>query len=275
MVEQTQTASHSEAGLPVQGRGFELLQFTDLHLVSSPQESLWGINTYNTFKAVFKVAVDRHPATELALFTGDLVHEPNPAAYQLLRESLTELKFPVYRLPGNHDDVAMINAWLTGERIKNERRIRLDRWQIILLDSNAPADHGGRIDHAELEYLENCLTALPKCHALICLHHHPVPIKSPWMDAMALENPRELFRILDRHEQVRGIIWGHIHQEFNSERQGVRLLGAPSTCIQFEPFCDRFEEDDLGPGYRWLRLHPDGQIETEVHYLPKSDFKTP
>lgn len=270
---QKQTPVHDEASSPAQGRSLELLQFTDLHLVSSPQETLWDINTYQTFKAVFRTAVARHPSAELALFTGDLVHEPNAAAYQLLRESLAELEFPVYRLPGNHDDIAMINQWLTGGSIKSERMIRLDRWQIILLDSNAPADHGGRIDHAELEYLENCLSDLPDCHALICLHHHPVPIKSPWMDAMALENPQDLFQVLDRYAQVRGVIWGHIHQEFNSERHGVRLLGAPSTSIQFAPFCDRFVEDDLGPGYRWLRLHPDGRIETEVHYLSKTDFQ--
>ena len=87
------------------------------------------------------------------------------------------------------------------------------------------------------------------------------------MDAMALENPQDLFNVLDRYPQVRGVIWGHIHQEFGQERNGVQLLGAPSTCLQFKPGCKDFEKDDLGPGFRWLKLHPSGKIETRVHYL--------
>lgn len=275
VVEQTQEQNTvpDVLGSRVEGHSLNLLQFTDLHLVSSPHETLWGINTYETFKAVLRVAIARHPSAQLALFTGDLVHEPNPAAYRLLRESLVELELPAYRLPGNHDDMSMIDEWLTGGSIKIERALRLDRWQIIMLDTNAPADHGGRLDHAELEFLEDRLSAQSHCHALICLHHHPVAINSPWMDAMALENPQDFFHVVDRHPQVRGVVWGHIHQEFDGERNGVRLLGTPSTSIQFQPFCDRFEEDDLGPGYRWLCLHPDGRIETEVHYLVKTEFK--
>ncbi len=160
MVEQTQEQNTvpDVLGSRVEGHSLNLLQFTDLHLVSSPHETLWGINTYETFKAVLRVAIARHPSAQLALFTGDLVHEPNPAAYRLLRESLVELELPAYRLPGNHDDMSMIDEWLTGGSIKIERALRLDRCQIIMLDNNAPEDHGGRLDHAELEYLEDRLS---------------------------------------------------------------------------------------------------------------------
>ncbi len=273
MVDQRLTKSnfHDEVRSPGKAHTLEILQFTDLHLIRSPEETLWGINTYQTFRAVLSVAIARYSSAELALFTGDLVHEPDVAAYRLLQRSLVGLELPAYHLPGNHDNSALISELLTGGNIRKERVIYGENWQIILLDSNAPADNGGRLDNAELQYLDDCLDAHPDSHALICLHHHPVPIKSPWMDAMALENPEDFFQVLDRHPQVRGVIWGHIHQEFKSERHGVQLLGTPSTSIQFQPFCDRFEEDDLGPGYRWLGLLPDGQIETEVHYLSKSD----
>ena len=156
-----------ESGVPVEDRNLNLLQFTDLHLVPSPHDTLWGINTYQTFKAVLRVAVAQHPSAELALFTGDLVHEPDAAAYRLLRESLVDLAFPAYRLPGNHDDKSMIDEWLTGGSIYNERTIRLGHWQIVFLDTNAPADHGGRLDRAELEFLEDRLSAQPHCYTLI------------------------------------------------------------------------------------------------------------
>jgi len=84
------------------------------------------------------------------------------------------------------------------------------------------------------------------------------------MDAMALENPGRLFTILDRSDRVRAVIWGHIHQVFESERRGVLLLGSPSTCVQFKPGADDYLVDDLAPGFRELLLLPDGSIETTV-----------
>jgi Icc protein len=47
-------------------------------------------------------------------------------------------------------------------------------------------------------------------------------------------------------------------------RNGVRLLGSPSTCVQFAPGSEHFKVGDQAPGYRWLRLHPDGGLETGV-----------
>ena len=46
--------------------------------------------------------------------------------------------------------------------------------------------------------------------------------------------------------------------------EGIRLLCAPSTCVQFLANAIRLELDSSEPGYRRLRLHEDGSIDTEV-----------
>jgi Icc protein len=249
-------------------RAVQVLQFTDLHLVSETQKELWGVNTYQNFIAALAYGMDFYSNADLLLITGDLVHEPEAASYRLLYEWLSTLELPVYRLPGNHDDMSMMKTFLNGANIRHENSLLAGEWQIILLDSNAPADSGGRLHESELKRLKQTLSDHPDRYALVCLHHHPVPIQSSWMDAMALNNPGELFSVLDAHSQVRGVVWGHIHQEFEARRGDVCLLGAPATSIQFVPHCDRFQRDKLGPGLRWLSLHPDGRIETRVHYLP-------
>ena len=246
----------------------QVLQFTDLHLAADKESLLWGVNTYRNFLAALAFGTDAYPEANLILLTGDLVHESEVASYRLLHEVLSDLELPVYCLPGNHDDMGMMNYFLKGGNIRHESAFLARGWQIVLLDSNAPADSGGRLYNAEMLRLERVLSAHPDRHALICLHHHPVPIQSSWMDAMALNSPEGLFKILDAHPQVRGVVWGHIHQEFEAQRNGVCLLGTPATSIQFVPHCVRFQRDALGPGLRWLSLHPDGRIETRVHYLP-------
>jgi Icc protein len=89
-----------------------------------------------------------------------------------------------------------------------------------------------------------------------------------WIDRIALRNAYAFFETVDRHAaKVRGIVFGHVHQEFEAERAGMRLFGAPATCIQFATRTEQLEVDELPPGYRWLDLHADGRIETGVRFL--------
>jgi Icc protein len=92
-------------------------------------------------------------------------------------------------------------------------------------------------------------------------------VGSPWLDEIRLNNAEDLFAILDHQPQVRGLVFGHIHQAFSAERKGVALLGAPSTCIQFLPGSQDFALDAATPGFRWLELHPDGGIDTGIERI--------
>jgi Icc protein len=84
---------------------------------------------------------------------------------------------------------------------------------------------------------------------------------------MLVDNASELLALTARHPQVRSILWGHIHQEFDRALNGIRYLGTPSTCIQFTPKKIGFGVDGTPPGYRWLALLPNGEIKTGVERL--------
>ena len=47
-------------------------------------------------------------------------------------------------------------------------------------------------------------------------------------------------------------------------RASARLLGTPSTCVQFKPGADRYEKDSLGPGFRWFEFRDDGGVATGI-----------
>jgi 3',5'-cyclic-AMP phosphodiesterase len=96
---------------------------------------------------------------------------------------------------------------------------------------------------------------------------HPVEMRSRWLDTVGLANADALFGIVDRHPQVRGIAFGHVHQALDTVRNGVRILATPSTCSQFLPGSDDFAIDNQPPAYRKLLLHADGRIETDVVWV--------
>lgn len=248
-------------------RTVKILQVTDTHCYADPGKTLLGLNTDQSFQAVLRLARRLHWPVDLVLATGDLVHGGSAQGYHRLKRHLEETGVPVYSLPGNHDDGVQLKRILSGDNLRPERSACYGNWQIILLDSSVPDQAAGLLGAPELERLERCLSEYPQHHALVCLHHHPVPIGSRWMDTMRLLNAPEFFQVLDRHAQVRSVLWGHIHQEFNAERKGVKLLGSPSTCVQFKPRSEEFALDEVPPGYRWLALRPDGAIETGVRRL--------
>jgi 3',5'-cyclic-AMP phosphodiesterase len=244
-----------------------LLQLTDLHLFYHPTGELLGQNTRSTLEQVLELALETYWPAERILLTGDLVHDETPEGYRYLEQKLAALEVPCHCLPGNHDAPELMAEILTGGVLRLDQSVQSGAWNLVFLDSTIPGEDGGHLGASQLAALEESLAAHPDRHALVCLHHQPVPVGSAWMDTMALDNPGEFFRVLDRHPQVRGVLWGHVHQEFESRRGQVLLMGSPSTCIQFLPGSRTFAVDPLTPGFRWLELHPDGRIDTGVERI--------
>lgn len=251
-------------------RPLRLIQITDTHFCERPGGDILetGVDTDLSLRRVLDdLHYHEHGGTDV-LVTGDLAQDPVAGAYGRLRHALNAFPFEFHCLPGNHDDAALLRAALPGGNVACPKIVLRKDWALLLLDSSVPNQPWGWLSDAELAWLEATLAGLAAPHAAVFLHHHPVPVGSPWIDRIALRNAEALFAVLDRHPAaVRGVVFGHIHQDFQSERNGVRLIGAPATCIQFAARTERLVVDDLPPGYRWLDLHADGRIETGVRFL--------
>jgi len=244
-----------------------VLQISDTHLVANPAQPLMGLNTERCFDATLELLRAHPQPADLVLVTGDLTHDGSHGGYQRLGSKLATLGIPAYCLPGNHDDPQQMRQTLNSGPVQALLQARHGSWAFLLLDSTQPGMVGGRLDKPELEQLEQTLEQNADHHCLVCLHHQPVPVGSKWLDALGLENADDLFEVLDRHPQVQGLVWGHVHQVYDQERNGIRLLACPSTNAQFLPGAEKFAEDILTPGYRWLELYPDGRIETGVERM--------
>lgn len=253
-----------------------LIQLTDTHLEADPAAELKGVNVRRTLVAVLNLVRAQETDFSAFLLTGDLSHDESLASYRFLSDLLAPYGKAAYALAGNHDDPAAMAEGFAkaGGPVRTGRGHglggwRLGGWQLVLADSRVPGEVGGRLADGEVEALDGALEAHRGVPTLLALHHHPVPTGSAWMDAIALENPGALDGLLARHPQVRGVVWGHVHQEQDFLRDGVRLLGTPATCIQFDPDSWEFTLDDRPPGYRWIDLLPDGTLATGVRRLAR------
>lgn len=247
----------------------ELLQFSDLHL--SENDTLMGINCDESFAAVKALASQYHHI-DLTLLTGDISQDHSESSYQKCREIFQYQNHPVAWVTGNHDDLAMQNEVLSQGAITPVKRILFKRWQLLLLNSQIEGQVCGAISEDELALIEQAGKEYPDHHLMLVMHHHPVPMNSAWIDKHCLTNSDALWQVVSKTPQVNSILFGHVHQQVDVEHQGVRVLGVPSTSIQFTPEHDEFSVDTLQPGFRHLELLANGVIKTKVHRVADNKF---
>lgn len=251
----------------------QLVQLTDCHLGHFPGSKLLGMDTDHSLQAVIDLVKKERSQVDLILGTGDLSDHGANAAYGRLYQYFVQLCDASFWLPGNHDSWPDMSSD-SGPNLQICNEIRVSSWQIVMLDSQVPGETEGELGSEQLALLDDCLQRASEegLHSLICLHHHPVAIGSDWLDRQMVADADEFFAVIGRHSSVRGIMWGHIHQQVDREMAGMVLLATPSTCVQFAPGLPMFKLDDQPPGYRWLDLHPDGTIGTGVSRVQDVTF---
>ncbi|MCG8393621.1 MAG: 3',5'-cyclic-AMP phosphodiesterase [Pseudomonadales bacterium] len=251
-----------------------VVQLSDCHLFADPQGKLLGLNTQFSLDKVLDLIRREQPDPDLILATGDLSQDASFESYQRLDQALAGFPAPVFWLEGNHDKPAPMLEALHAHRDRiSPCVLDVGNWTFVLLDSTIPGEVPGELFDDDLTFLDDALARAGGEHIMVCLHHHPVPMGCTWLDTQVVGSADKFFAVIDRHPRVRAIVWGHVHQEYDSQRNDVRMLAVPSTCVQFKPGSEDFAVDDTNPGYRWMDLHPDGRIDTGVSRVEGITFE--
>nr|WP_274600152.1 phosphodiesterase [Halorhodospira abdelmalekii] len=253
------------------------MHLSDLHLRSDRHWLYHGVHPWERLTDVL-VGVDpdclsaqglpRAPF-DLTVITGDITHDEGAAVYEELAAELATLQSPVLIVPGNHDDPAAFLAAFGGRtQVGFIREQQLGSWRVIGLNSQVPGEVAGRLGESQLNWLDERLQAERDRPTLIALHHAPVSVGTPWLDRQQLEDGGAFMACLGRHPQVRGVLFGHVHQEYAGRTEdGVWLLAAPAVSIQFKSGSSLFAVDPSPPGVRWIELCADGRLRSEVWWL--------
>jgi Icc protein len=241
-------------------RLLRIVQVSDCHLPREPETPYRGHHADRNLSSLLPAIRRRQP--DLLLLTGDISEDGSAAAYGRVAALMSTAGASVLALPGNHDDPTVMRRYFPLGPWDGPHVYRARNWQLVLLDSTEPGCISGIFSDDVLQRLDQCLRLDEGRPTLLALHHQPVPVNSPWIDRYPLENAEAFWNLVDQHPQVRGITWGHVHQDFRSRRGAVELFGSPSTAANGLPDRDSFTLDLGGPACRWLELNPDGGIET-------------
>ncbi|GAA3926601.1 3',5'-cyclic-AMP phosphodiesterase [Litoribacillus peritrichatus] len=246
-----------------------IVQVTDSHLFQSTDGALLGMNTEESLECVLSLVREKANDFDILLATGDISQDGSAESYARMRQKLETFNVPFYWLSGNHDQNDIISETSQGTQAL-QKIIDFPKWRIIMLDSSVAGEVHGYLPQHELNVLKEALRT--DRHVLVCFHHHPINVGSKWIDNIGVKNASEFMEIIEHDKNVKAVLWGHVHQEVDEERNGQRFLATPSTCIQFTKHSDEFAVDTLLPGFRFIELRPDGQVHTQVHRVTGVEF---
>jgi Icc protein len=236
---------------------------TDLHLGPTADYQCRGFNTLDSFKAVLDASEAVGDGEEILVLTGDLASDSQPGAYQQLNKILAQKNKQAIWLPGNHDHLSLMQENLSDYPYLPA--YEHEHWAVLMIDSSVAGKPGGEISDQQLAQLERNLEQTKDKHVLVAMHHSPVSLNSQWLDEHRISNHQKLHSLLVANGNVKALITGHIHQQHETDWQGIKVYSTPSTCFQFAENSDQFALTDKSPAYRWLKLQPDGHIETGIN----------
>jgi 3',5'-cyclic-AMP phosphodiesterase len=217
---------------------FHFLHLTDPHL-PPPGGMVFGLDTAPRLAAALADIGGRHgpggpAAAGFAVITGDLVRDGEPEAYARLREMLaTLLPCPAHLLLGNHDSRDAFRAAFPEAPLDPNGFVQSafpsPAGLCLLLDTHEPGRPDGRLCLRRLDWLAAGLAG-SEGPVLLFLHHPPLPVGIPGMDAMGLCDAEALWEVLAPHRaRIRHLFHGHLHRPVAGSWRGIPLSSLRGT----------------------------------------------
>jgi len=228
------------------------IQISDSHI--DDDKLVMGVDSQANLNTIVN-NISKHYYDAL-LISGDLAHNGTLESYQKLRKILNPIETKIYVFPGNHDDLSNLSQIFNQSSLCN---FIIGCWEIISIDSVQVGKVSGRLSDEQLHSLSQQISSSSAKYIALCLHHPPVSMQSDWDDEMSLENPDDLFAVIDQFNNIKAVMWGHAHQCSEFNRNGVKLFSCPSTALQFN--------GQSGIAYNHYTLNEDGEIYCKTHWL--------
>ncbi|MBD8065968.1 metallophosphoesterase [Devosia sp. PTR5] len=232
----------------------KFIHLTDLHLTADGERPA-GYDTYANTQRALSHSLGLFPDADFLVITGDLANWGEQGAYRRLESLLETVPIPVFLMIGNHDNRDNFFS-VFGKRHPFalpyvQYSQTLGGYDLVFLDTQGIGSHAGSLSPERLEWMEETLAAAEH-EVLLFMHHHPVELHAPALDAKGLTNWPQFHAALARHRhKIRHIFHGHCHILLQGNVEGISFTGLRSMTDQ---------------AYTDLKLSKAARLHAEPHY---------
>jgi len=182
------------------------------------------------------------------VFCGDLTHSGDVVSYEMLRRRLEDLELPFHLLLGNHDNrenfLSVFEDVMFDEDGFVQQVIDTHDARLILLDTlngppyDYPYSHQGMLCEKRLSWLDEQLKTAGAKPCIIFMHHPPHNTGFVAMDTIKLIDGEAFYDVLQRYNNVRHIVCGHVHRTISGSYRGIPFSVFKSTVGQMPMLFD-------------------------------------
>jgi 3',5'-cyclic AMP phosphodiesterase CpdA len=212
-------------------KSFSFVQISDTHIGFNKPANEHVTDTLQ--KAINAVnALPTPPA--FVVHTGDISHLSKPEEFDQAKQLLSQLKVPLFTLPGEHDTIG--DRGKAYEQAFNPKNVKegLQIWDhsgIHFLALTNVLDFGttgkGELGQAQLDLVAKDLAAQRQDKPLVVFSHIPLYDLYPkW--GWATADSAKLLSLLSRFSSVT-VLSGHIHQVIHHSEGNIRFHTASTT----------------------------------------------
>ncbi len=185
-----------------------------------------------TIKAIN--ALPTQPA--FVVHTGDITQLSKPAEFDQAKQILSQLKAPLFTIPGEHDTIGDLGKAYSEAFAAPEKREGLQSWDhsgVHFVSLNNVLAFGldgkGQVGQSQVEVLKKDLSSQPSDTPLVLFSHIPLyDIYPEW--GWATEDSAQVLDLLSRFSAVT-VLSGHIHQVIQHTEGNVLFQTAASTAF--------------------------------------------
>lgn len=213
----------------------KFIHVTDTHLVP-PGETLYDLDPAERLRLCIADINRNHGDAAFAIFTGDLVHRGEPAAYRVLRECLDALRLPYHLLLGNHDHRGNFLAEFPSAPRDADGFVQFtletEVGLFVCVDTNEPDVSWGVCCERRRAWLKRTLDAAGDRPVYLFQHHPPFPVGLRRMDEISLQETARFAEILAGRRNIRHLFFGHLHRPIGGSWRGIPVTTMRATSHQ-------------------------------------------
>lgn len=223
-----QTAQKSSTAAP-----FSFVQISDTHIgFNKPANEHVTDTLQKTIDAIN--ALPTPPA--FVMHTGDISHLSKPEEFDRAKQLLSQLKVPLFTLPGEHDTIGDRGEAYEAAFPRKDVREGLQVWDqagIHFISLTNVLEFGetgtGKLGQAQLDLLAKDLASQKQDTPLVVFSHLPLYDLYPkW--GWATADSAKLLSLLSRFASVT-VLTGHIHQVIEHTEGNIRFHTAAATAF--------------------------------------------
>ena len=254
----------------------KLIHVTDPHLLA-PGELLHSLDPLSRFNACIHSINERESDADIVVVTGDLADRGQLSAYRALQRELERLVLPYRLLIGNHDDranfVSVFNDACIDEHGFVQGVLPTAAGRFLFLDTVQAGQSAGIYCRKRCQWLQRALADCAAEPVYLFMHHPPFDVSIPFLDRIGLDNKQAFVDVIDGHDNIRHLFFGHVHRPISGSWRGIPFSTLTSTNHQVV-----LNMKDIGPLNYWdeaptysvVLLHAE---QTIVHTYPYMNTK--